>query len=553
VVIFVFKIDTWYMTVNFRSTEQANFSKLLQAHLSNPDAPLLLEGATGLGKTRAYLYPLLEAAKNGKKIAIILPTRQLIEQLLNSEDIDVCNKAGIEIQAFIPKRYFEDADQYGEQRQKALNAPVMLCTSASVIIDQRLGGDYNGVTKRDYLLFDEADQLPDVAALQSDVTINYQTLGDLNIKPVSAQQAAEELLKKKHVEPEDRAKAKIILEALAEPFWFMSAGLDDEGGIVLYHKLPGRLLKRIANQRNTAFVSATLTIGNKFDDFTRAMGISEISRHSSAVEPKLHGYLTFSLHQSEEVNSPEWIQAVIDAIDEAQKPCLVVTSSYETATNLVELYPSSIARNQEESETASQAAIRLANDDSKDTLIATAAWAGLDTPVVWKSIVVPKIPFSKPTIIDGQVESHYINARNAAIRRMRQVIGRGLRSPDAECDIIICDPRWQKIESFVPDRFKQNWSNKTFSEGDRYELTLSAVERNPSVRRNAIKHYGLKCYACDLTPKTSNQIDVHHLDPIAEGQRQTIMEDVIPLCANCHRLAHSERPPLTIEEIKSVL
>ena len=112
--------------------------------------------------------------------------------------------------------------------------------------------------------------------------------------------------------------------------------------------------------------------------------------------------------------------------------------------------------------------MRLANDDSKDTLIATAAWAGLDTPVVWKSIVIPKIPSQNLTIIDGQVESHYVNARNAAIRRMRQVIGRGLRSPDAECDIIICDPRWQKIESFVPERFKQNWAdeaNQAFSEG----------------------------------------------------------------------------------------
>lgn len=544
------------MTFNFRSNEQANFSKLLNAHLSSPDAPLLLEGATGLGKTRAYLYPLLEAANSGKKIAIILPTRQLIEQLLNSTDLEVCNESGVEVQVFIPKRYFEDASQYKEQREKALNAPVMLCTSASVIIDQRLGGDYNGVTKRDYLLFDEADQLPDVAALQSDVTIDYQTLKDFNIKPVSAQQAADELLRKKHVEPEDRAKAKIILEALAEPFWFRSAGLNDENGIALFHKLPGRLLKRIANQRNTAFVSATLTIANKFDDFKRAMGITDISRHSSAVEPLKHGALTFSLSQSHEVNSTDWIDAVISEIEEAAKPCLVVTSSYETATTLSQIYPNSIARNQEQAETASQAATRLAKDDNKNTLIATAAWAGLDTPVIWKSIVIPKIPYSNPEIIEGKVESHYFNARNAAIRRMRQVIGRGLRSPDAECDIIICDPRWQKIESFVPERFKQNWAdeaNQAYSEGAQIELKLSVAERNPSLRKKALKYYGMMCHACDFIPKTPNQIDVHHLDPIAEGERKTTLEDLIPLCANCHRLAHSEKPPLPIDAIKALL
>ena len=59
--------------------------------------------------------------------------------------------------------------------------------------------------------------------------------------------------------------------------------------------------------------------------------------------------------------------------------------------------------------------------------------------------------------------------------------------------------------------------------------------------------------ACDLSPKTANQIDIHHLDPIAEGERKTTLDDLIPLCANCHRLAHSERPCLTLDEIKALL
>ena len=57
-------------------------------------------------------------------------------------------------------------------------------------------------------------------------------------------------------------------------------------------------------------------------------------------------------------------------------------------------------------------------------LIATAAWAGLDAPVPWRSIIVPVVPFERPTIIDEQVESRYIDVRNTAVRRLRQVIGR---------------------------------------------------------------------------------------------------------------------------------
>lgn len=541
------------MTANFRSAEQANFSNLFAAHLDAPDAPLLLEGTTGLGKTRAYLYPIIAAAKLGKKVAIVLPTRQLIDQLANSTDMRVCNSSGVDVQIFAAKRYCDSAKDYAVQRDRAIHAQVMLCTSASVIIDQRLSGDYNGVTQRDYILFDEADQLPEVAALQSDVTIDHQIFQDLRIEVTSAGQAAEALLKKEHTEPEDRARAKIILEAIAHPFWFLSVGVNDQGGIALYHKMPGRMLKQIANKPNTAFVSATLTIDKTFDDFVRSMGIHETSRFSSSIEPSEHGSLSFSLNDSHEINSTEWVDSVVSVIEEAQKPCLVVTSSYETADALAKRCPNAIARNQEEGETASQAASRLSQDSSKDTLIATAAWAGLDTPVIWRSIVVPKIPFQRPTIIDDKVESHYFNSRNTAIRRMRQVIGRGLRSPDAECDIIIGDPRWDKIQAFVPDRFKQSWSTKTRDEGAPIQVVLSTNERSGYFRKHALKRYGLKCFACDFEPKAPTQIEIHHLDPIAEGQRETTLEDLRPLCANCHRLAHSRRPPLTPEEIKALL
>jgi 5-methylcytosine-specific restriction protein A len=221
---------------------------------------------------------------------------------------------------------------------------------------------------------------------------------------------------------------------------------------------------------------------------------------------------------------------------------------------LAEKSSSAISRNQELDETASQAALRLLNDDTKDTLIATAAWAGLDTPVVWKSIIIPKIPFPPPVTLDGNVESHYISSRNAAIRRMRQVIGRGLRSADAECSIIICDPRWSKIESFIPSRFQQAWDEKrTYSEGAVLQVTLSKAERDGYLRKAALKKYGLVCHVCDWKPKTPNQIQIHHLDPIAEGERKTSLDDVRPLCGNCHLLAHSVRPPLTLEQMKDIL
>lgn len=68
----------------FRSDEQKHFSDLVAKHIAEMDAPLLLEGGTGLGKTRAYLAAL---ASYSGTVAIVLPTHQLIEQLLASSDL----------------------------------------------------------------------------------------------------------------------------------------------------------------------------------------------------------------------------------------------------------------------------------------------------------------------------------------------------------------------------------------------------------------------------------------------------------------------------------
>ncbi|HIE85539.1 MAG TPA: hypothetical protein EYP91_01585 [Gammaproteobacteria bacterium] len=42
-------------------------------------------------------------------------------------------------------------------------------------------------------------------------------------------------------------------------------------------------------------------------------------------------------------------------------------------------------------------------------------------------------------------------------------------------------------------------------------------------------------------------------EPIAEGKRETTIEDLVPLCANCHRLAHSEAPPLTVDFLRELV
>ncbi|MGH8435161.1 MAG: DEAD/DEAH box helicase, partial [Pseudomonas sp.] len=519
----------------FRSQEQANFSAIISRHMAQTDGPLLLEGTTGLGKTRAYLAAVMKAAASGKRITIALPSHQLIDQLLLSSDLSATHLDGMRVAAFRPARWFDRPEAYRAQRSAAMDAAVMICTSAAVIIDQRLKGGYNGATERDYIVFDEADQLPDAAALQSDCEITRQQLKELGVVAESAAQAAREVLKNKGLEPEVKAAALMILEAVAEPAWFYQAGVTDDGGIMLFHKMPGRLLKRIANRNEVAFISATLTVAGRFDDFKRALGIQKQSDLSTIVEPEKHGQLEFVIADAE-VDSPEWLELSKETIKQAinHGPVLVVTPSHTLAETLGKMVEGATVRSADE--TASQAAARMG--DSK-VLIAAGAWAGLDTPIPWKTIVVPRVPYERPVILDDEVESRYLDTRNTAVRRLRQVIGRGLRAPEAVCKVYVLDRRYRNVEAFVPKRFQTQWLGRVFLEGQRREVTLSKIERDPAVRKAALTHYGLKCMSCGFVPKVVSQLEVHHLNPLANGgERLTGLSVVAVLCANCHRWAH---------------
>lgn len=520
----------------FRSAEQTTFSKIVAMHMMDGDAPLLLEGGTGIGKTRAYLSALVQS---GQQVAVVLPTHQLIDQLLASSDLAAIRGTAT-VAAFRPARMFERRAEYEANKRVAIDAQVMFCTAASVIIDQRLGGEYNGSTTRAYIVFDEADQLPDMAALQSDFTITQAELTGMDIHLTTVTLALQAILAKKPrtVAPEIKAAARIILDAIEEPAWYQSAGSSDDGDIMLTHKLPGRLLKKVSNRGNVAFVSATLTVGGRFKDFQNSMGIEKISHLSCAIEPERHGALDFHMIPME-VDTPEWITAAVQMANDAPKPVLVATTSHELSSLLGERLPDAVIRSVEE--TAAQAADRVG---AGGTLISAGAWAGLDTPLRWRSIIVPRVPFGQPVVIDGETTTRYFDARNTAVRRLRQVIGRGLRTPDAVCSVYILDARAEKLGGFVPERFSAAWFGRTYLEGARNEVVLSKAERDPAVRRAALQHYGRKCMECGFVPAVDSQLDVHHRDPIAEGQRRTKIEDVMVLCANCHRLAHSTHPTL---------
>jgi predicted HNH restriction endonuclease len=105
-----------------------------------------------------------------------------------------------------------------------------------------------------------------------------------------------------------------------------------------------------------------------------------------------------------------------------------------------------------------------------------------------------------------------------------------------------------------------------FAEGERSQRERSFFKRNPALRGAAIRKHGLKCIGCEFIfgekygALGEGYIEIHHLNALAERAdlaagkpMMTTLDEVVPLCANCHRIVHRRRPALLIEELKSAI
>lgn len=103
---------------------------------------------------------------------------------------------------------------------------------------------------------------------------------------------------------------------------------------------------------------------------------------------------------------------------------------------------------------------------------------------------------------------------------------------------------------------------KAYSEGTPNQVTVTKYERNPFARKVCIGHYGLSCFVCELNFEQTygrigkDFIHVHHLKQVATiGKEYKIdpIQDLRPVCPNCHAMLHKRKEPLTIEEMKEII
>ena len=101
-----------------------------------------------------------------------------------------------------------------------------------------------------------------------------------------------------------------------------------------------------------------------------------------------------------------------------------------------------------------------------------------------------------------------------------------------------------------------------YREGAVRRVRVNAYERDRAARQACIGYYGAACSACDLRFEDrygevgAGYIHVHHLVPISEIGTEYLVdpiEDLRPVCPNCHAMLHQRQPPLSIEDLRGML
>lgn len=100
------------------------------------------------------------------------------------------------------------------------------------------------------------------------------------------------------------------------------------------------------------------------------------------------------------------------------------------------------------------------------------------------------------------------------------------------------------------------------TEGAKRTVTVNTYERNSRARSMCIAHWGCLCVVCNFDFQKiygdigSGFIHVHHLIPVSEiGKSYHVdpINDLRPICPNCHSMLHTSDPPLDMEQLKKLL
>jgi len=109
---------------------------------------------------------------------------------------------------------------------------------------------------------------------------------------------------------------------------------------------------------------------------------------------------------------------------------------------------------------------------------------------------------------------------------------------------------------------EENVEKGTLAEGALRRVTINAYERSDAARSKCLAHYGTTCVVCKTNLQSiyghaaAGLIHVHHLQSLAAvgGDYEVDpIEDLRPVCPNCHAVIHRKKTPYSIEEVRDFI
>ncbi len=122
----------------------------------------------------------------------------------------------------------------------------------------------------------------------------------------------------------------------------------------------------------------------------------------------------------------------------------------------------------------------------------------------------------------------------------------------------------QRLEQVVNlDVASEDVQEGRFVDGGIKYRYVKSYERNPKNRLLAIKEHGVIRKACGFDfeavygERGKEYIEIHHIQQLSELEEPAEINprtDLIPLCANCHRMIHRKKDEvLTVEQLIEIL
>lgn len=102
----------------------------------------------------------------------------------------------------------------------------------------------------------------------------------------------------------------------------------------------------------------------------------------------------------------------------------------------------------------------------------------------------------------------------------------------------------------------------TFVEGTTRQITVNAIERSVRARTACLEKHGTSCCICDFDfgkvygEEVAGYIQVHHLKPLSEikaSYEVDPIEDLRPVCPNCHAVIHHGGKNRSIGDVKKMI